>query len=157
MPLLQAIADVPEAVLHRGVAHLQAAEFLYETRLFPEPDYTFKHALTHEVAYSSLLLERRRGLHARLVEALEALARDQVAEQVERLAHHALRGAVWAKAVTYCQQAGARAHGRAAFHEAVAFFEQALQALAHLPKDSDTRGLAIDLRLALGRSLYILG
>jgi predicted ATPase len=74
LPLLQAIADVPEATLHRGLAHLQAAEFLYETRLFPEPEYTFKHALTHEVAYSSLLLERRRGLHARLVEALEALA-----------------------------------------------------------------------------------
>src|SRR5215813_5785713 len=62
--LLRAIADLPEEALHRGLAHLQAAEFLYETRLFPEPEYTFKHALTHEVAYSSLLLERRRGLHA---------------------------------------------------------------------------------------------
>ena len=157
LPLLQAIADVPEAVLHRGVAHLQAAEFLYETRLFPEPDYTFKHALTHEVAYGSLLLERRRVLHARLVEALEALARDQVAEQVERLAHHALRGEVWDKAVTYCQQAGARAHDRAAFREAVAAFEQALQALAHLPEDGDTGVLAIDLRLALDRPLNALG
>jgi class 3 adenylate cyclase len=61
--LLQAIADVPEAALHRGLAHLRAAEFLYETCLFPELEYTFKHALTHEVAYNSLLLERRRGLH----------------------------------------------------------------------------------------------
>ena len=151
--LLRAIADVPEAVLHRGLAHLQAAEFLYETRLFPEPEYTFKHALTHEVAYGSLLLERRRVLHARLVEALEALAPERVAEQVERLAHHALRGEVWDKAVTYCQQAGARAYDRAAFREAVASFEQALQALAHLPEDGDTRGLAIELRLALGGSL----
>ena len=124
------------------------AEFLYETRLFPEPEYTFKHALTHEVAYGSLLLERRRGLHARLVEALEALAPERVAEQVERLAHHALRGEVWDKAVTYCQQAGARAYDRAAFREAVASFEQALQALAHLPEHGDTRVLAIDLRLA---------
>ena len=107
--LLRAIADLPEAALHRGLAHLQAAEFLYETRLFPEPEYTFKHALTHEVAYGSLLLERRRVLHARLVEALEALAPDRAAEQVDRLAHHALRGEVWDKAVTYCQQAGARA------------------------------------------------
>jgi class 3 adenylate cyclase/tetratricopeptide (TPR) repeat protein len=155
--LLQAIADVPEAVLHRGLAHLQAAEFLYETRLFPEPEYTFKHALTHEVAYSSLLLERRRGLHARLVEALEALASDRVAEQVERLAHHALRGESWDKAVTYCQQAGAKAYDRAAFREAVAAFEQALQALAHLPEDGDTRGLALDLRLALGNPLFRLG
>src|SRR2546429_5582101 len=92
--LLRAIADVPESALHRGLTHLQAAEFLYETRLFPEPEYTFKHALTHEVAYGSLLLERRRGLHAHIVEALEAFASDRVAEQVERLAHHALRGEV---------------------------------------------------------------
>ena len=153
LPLLQAIADLPEVTLHRGLAHLQAAEFLYETRLFPEPEYTFKHALTHEVAYGSLLLERRRGLHARIVEALEALAPERGAEQVERLAHHALRGEVWDKAVTYCQQAGARANDRAAFHEAVAAFEQALQALAHLPEHGDTRGLAIELRLALAFSL----
>ena len=157
LPLLQAIAEGPEAALHRGLAHLQAAEFLYETRLFPEPEYTFKHALTHEVAYGSLLLERRRVLHARLVEALEALAPERVAEQVERLAHHALRGEVWDKAVTYCQQAGARANDRAAFREAVAYFEQALQALAHLPEHGDTRVLAIDLRLALGGPLTALG
>ena len=157
LPLLQAIADLPEAALHRGLAHLQAAEFLYETRLFPEPEYTFKHALTHEVAYNSLLLERRRGLHGRLVEALEALAPERVAEQVERLAHHAVRGEVWAKAVTYCQQAGARAFDRAAFREAVAAFDQALQALAHLPEPGDTRGLAIEFRLALGRALRVLG
>src|SRR4029434_885254 len=155
--LLRAIADVPEAALHRSLAHLQAAEFLYETRLFPEPEYTFKHALTHEVAYGSLLLERRRVLHARLVEALEALAPDRAAEQVERLAYHALRGEVWDKAVTYCQQAGARAWYRGAFREAVAAFEQALQALAHLPEDGDTRWLALDLRLALGDPLSALG
>ena len=166
-PLLQAIAELPEEALHRGLAHLQAAEFLYETRLFPEREYTFKHALTHEVAYSSLLLERRRGLHARIVEALEALAGERMAEQVDRLAHHALRGEVWAKAVTYCRQAGARAFDRAAFGEAVAAFEQALQALSHLPKDGDTGVLAIELRLALegplralaehGRNLALLG
>src|SRR5207253_989166 len=155
--LLRAIADVAEETLHRGLAHLQAAEFLYETRLFPEPEYTFKHALTHEVAYGSLLLERRRVLHAHIVEALEALAPDRVAEQVERLAHHALRGEVWDKAVTYCQQAGARAFDRAVCREAVAAFEQALQALEHLPEPGDTRGLALELRLALGRPLTALG
>src|SRR4029453_5105763 len=101
--LLRAIADLPDEALHRGLAHLQAAEFLYETRLFPAPEYTFKHALTHEVAYGSLLVERRRRLHARLVEALEAPAPGRVAEQVERLAHHAVRGEVWDKAVAYCR------------------------------------------------------
>jgi class 3 adenylate cyclase len=74
VPLLAAIAELPEAALHRNLAHLQAAEFLYETRLVPERVYTFKHALTHEVAYSSLLLEQRRLLHARIVKAIEALA-----------------------------------------------------------------------------------
>jgi class 3 adenylate cyclase/tetratricopeptide (TPR) repeat protein len=156
-PLLQAIADMPEAAFHRGLAHLQASEFLYETRLFPEPEYTFKHALTHEVAYGSLLLERRRVLHARLVEALEGLGGDRVAEQAERLAHHALRGELWDKAVTYCQQAGARADDRAAPRAAAASFEQALQALAHLSEHGDTRVRAIELRLALAPSLNQLG
>jgi tetratricopeptide (TPR) repeat protein len=157
LPLLQTIADVPEATLHRSLVHLQAAEFLYETRLFPEQEYTFKHALTHEVAYGSLLLERRRALHARIVEALETLAPERGAEQVERLAHHALRGEVWDKAVTYCQQVGIRANTRAAFHEAVAAFEQALQALAHLHEPDNTRGLAIELRLAVDGPLTALG
>ena len=60
LPLLQVTAELSEEALHRGLAQLQAAEFLYETRLFPDHAYTFKHALTHEVAYSSLLQERRR-------------------------------------------------------------------------------------------------
>src|SRR5262249_54561805 len=141
----------------RGLAYLQATEFLYETRLFPAPEYTFKHALTHEVAYGSLLLERRRGLHARLVEALEALASERGAEQGDRLAHHGLRGEVWDKAVPYCQQAGARAHARAAFREAAIYFEQALQSLVYLPESGDTRGLAIDLRFSLGLDLRALG
>jgi tetratricopeptide (TPR) repeat protein len=155
--LLQVLAEQPEEHLQQNLVHLQAAEFLYETRLFPEPEYIFTHALTHEVAYGSLLLERRRGLHARLVEAIEALAPDRAAEQVERLAHHALRGEVWDKAVTCCQQVGARAYDRAAFREAVAAFDQALQALAHLPDHRDTWGRAIDLHHALGGVLGALG
>jgi predicted ATPase len=157
LPLLQAIADIPEDALHRGLAYLQATEFLYETRLFPEAEYTFKHALTHEVAYGSLLQERRRGLHGRLVEAIEALAPDRVVEQVERLAHHALRGEVWGKAVTYCQQAGKKALARSAHREAVVAFEQALGALQHLPESRAMGEQAIDLRLALDFALWRLG
>jgi class 3 adenylate cyclase/tetratricopeptide (TPR) repeat protein len=156
-PLLQTIADLPEAVLHRGLAHLQAAEFLYETRLFPEQEYMFKHALTHEVAYGSLLQERRRTLHARIVEALEGLAGERVAEQVERLAYHALRGEVWAKALAYGRQAGEKALARSAYREAMGYFEQALSALAHLRETRDTREQAIDLRLALRTALYPSG
>ena len=108
LPLLQAIAELPEETLHRGLAHLQAAEFLYETHLFPECIYTFKHALTHEVAYGSLLQERRRVLHARVVAGLEGLYSDRLDEQVERLAQHALRGEVWDKALHYCRQGAPR-------------------------------------------------
>ena len=134
LALLQAMAEVPEEPLRLGLTHLQAAEFLYETRLFPEIEYTFKHALTQQVAYETLLQERRRALHARIVEALEALAGERVAEQVERLAHHALRGEVWDKALAYCRQAGEKAMARSAYREAVGYFEQALSALPHLPE-----------------------
>jgi tetratricopeptide (TPR) repeat protein len=153
MPLLQAIAELPEAAFHHGLVHLQAAEFLYETRLFPEQAYTFKHALTHEVAYGGLLQARRRGLHARIVEVLEVLAGDHVPEQVERLAHHALRGEVWDKTLAYCRQAGEKAMARSAHREAVEYFEQALRALAHLPERRDRHEQAIDLRLVLGTAL----
>jgi class 3 adenylate cyclase/tetratricopeptide (TPR) repeat protein len=151
--LLQAIAEAPDEALRVGLAHLQAAEFLYETRLFPELEYTFKHALTHEVAYGSLLLERRRVLHARIVEALEALAGERVAEQVDRLAHHALRGEVWEKALAYGRQAGEKAMARSAHREAVGSFEQALSALPHVPETHDMREQAVDLRLALWTAL----
>ena len=156
-PLLTAIADLPDTDLHRHLANLQAAEFLYETRLFPEPEYTFKHALTHEVAYGSLLQERRRVLHARIVEALEAPAGERLTEQVERLAHHALRGEVWDKALVYCRQAGEKALTRSAYREAVGSFEQALSALPHLPETRATCEQAIDLRLALRSAFNPLG
>ena len=87
--LLQGVAELSEENLRRELGHLQAAEFIYETRLFPDLEYTFKHALTHEVAYGSLLQDRRRALHARIVEAIEKLYSDRLTEQIERLAHHA--------------------------------------------------------------------
>ena len=147
----------PRTELRRGLAHLQAAEFLYETSLFPELEYTFKHALTHEVAYGSLLQERRRALHARIVEAIERLYADRLTEQVERLAQHAFRGEVWDKAVAYCRQAGAKAFARSALREAVACFEQALAALTHLPESRATQEQAIDLRLRPANALWPLG
>jgi len=157
VPLLQAIAELPEASLHRGLEHLQTAEFLYEMRLFPEQVCTFKHALTHEVAYSSLLHERRRILHARIAETMEEMAGDRVAEQVECLAHHALRGEAWAKALAYCRQAGEKAMTRSAHREAVEYYEQARNALTHLPETRDRREQALTLLLALRSALGPLG
>jgi class 3 adenylate cyclase/tetratricopeptide (TPR) repeat protein len=154
-PLLLPIAEVPEEELQRGLAHLQAAEFLYETSLYPEREYIFKHALTHEVAYGSLLQGRRRMLHARIVETIETLYRDRLTDQVERLAHHALQGEVWDKAVAFFQQAGEKAMARSARREAVGYFEQALDALTHLSETRETREQAIDVRLALRSALQL--
>jgi tetratricopeptide (TPR) repeat protein len=156
-PLLQAIADTPDEALYRSLAHLQAAEFLYETSLFPERAYTFKHALTHEVASGNLLHERRRALHARIVEALETLVGDRRDDQVERLAQHALRGEVWDKALTYGRQAGDKAQTRSAYREAVTFYEQALVARDALPDSRAATEQAIDLRLGLRTVLAALG
>ena len=157
LALLQAIADCSEEALHRSLTQLQGAEFLYETRLFPEREYTFKHALTHEVAYSSLLQERRRVLHARIVAALEELYADRLAEQVDRLAHHALRARCGTRPWPACRQAGTNAITHSAYREAVTYFEQALSALQRLPASPDTHAQAIDLRLDLRSALFPLG
>ena len=155
--LLQAIADEPEETVGSGLSTLQAAEFLYEARLFPDLEYTFRHALTHEVAYDGLLHDRRRALHARIVDTIEALYPDRLAEHVDRLAHHAFRGEVWEKAARYLHQAGTKAAGRLAYREAIARFEQALVALTHLPNDPDRIGQAIDLRFDIRNALVPLG
>jgi tetratricopeptide (TPR) repeat protein len=155
--LLQAIGEAPEAALREGLARLQGAEFLYETSLFPDLEYTFKHALTHEVAYGSLLQERRRALHAQIVAAIETRYADRLAEQVERLAHHAVRGELWEQAVIYLRQAGAKAQAQSAHREAVGYLDQALEALGHLPVSRQTLAQAVDLRLDLRPSLTQLG
>jgi tetratricopeptide (TPR) repeat protein len=155
--LLQAVVEEDDMVLRQGLAHLQATEFLYETHLLPEHKYTFKHVLTQEVAYDSLLREQRCALHGRVIHAIEGLATDRGAEQVERLAYHALQGEVWEKAVLYFRQAGARAVARSANQEAVTCFEQALAALRQFPQSRATAELAIALRFDLRNALTLLG
>jgi class 3 adenylate cyclase/tetratricopeptide (TPR) repeat protein len=156
-PVLQAIAEAPEDVLRHSLATLQAGEFLRETRLFPDLEYTFKHALTHEVAYGGLLQDRRRALHARIVEAIEALYPDRLAEHVDRLAHHAFRGEVWEKAVPYLRRSGARAAERAAHRAAAACLEQALSALQRIPVTREVQEESIDVRIDLRLSYWLSG
>ena len=155
--VLTAVSEVSADVLAEGLARLQAAEFLYETSLFPDAEYTFKHALTHEVAYGSLLQDRRRALHARAIAAIEGLYPERLAEHVERLAHHALRGEAWDKAVAYLRQAGGKAMERSAYREAAAGFEQALDALRHVPESRERTEHAIDLHLDAGSTLVTTG
>jgi class 3 adenylate cyclase/tetratricopeptide (TPR) repeat protein len=151
--LLHAVMEAAQDAVQQGLAHLQAAEFLYETRLFPDPEYTFKHALTHEVTYGSLLQERRKALHVRIVSAIERSYADRLTEHVEGLAHHAVRGAMWERAVRYLRQAGEKAVARSANREAIALFEQALAALQQLAESPETLSEALDIRIALGPCL----
>jgi class 3 adenylate cyclase/tetratricopeptide (TPR) repeat protein len=156
LALLQAIAEPAEDELHAAIGRLQAAEFLYEAGLFPDLEYTFTHALTHEVAYGSLLQERRRTLHGQIVATIERRYPDRLAEHLDRLAHHAFRGEAWGKAVTYLRQAGAKAFARSAYREALAYFEQALAALTHLPETRETQEQAVDPRFDLRNALFPL-
>jgi tetratricopeptide (TPR) repeat protein len=149
--------SINEEDLRRGLAHLQTAEYLYEASLFPALEYTFKHALTHEVSYGSLLQERRKALHGRIVTAIEMLYPNRLAEHIERLVHHAQRGDRWDKVVSYGRQAGHKGVARSANREAVTFFEQALSALEHLPETRETLEQAVDLRLDLRQPLLPLG
>jgi DNA-binding NtrC family response regulator/tetratricopeptide (TPR) repeat protein len=155
--LLLAVARLPEATLRAGLTRLRGGEFLYETRLVPEPEYTFKHALTHEVVYDGLLHERRRELHARTVDAIETLHRDLLGGESERLAHHALRGELWEKAVHYLRQAGLKATARSALADARVWFEQALGVLDRLPETSSTLEEALETRLELWLVLNLVG
>jgi predicted ATPase len=135
---------------------LQASEFLHQTHIFPDSEYTFKHALTHEVAYASILRPRRRDLHARIAEAIERLHPDQT-PYAERLAYHASAGEAWEKAVLYFRQAGAKALARSAHRHATSHFEEALAALQHLRETRQVLEQAIDLRFDLRNSLHPIG
>jgi tetratricopeptide (TPR) repeat protein len=155
--LLQALAEVSDEQLRQGLVDLQAGEFLYEVSVFPDVEYTFKHALTHEVAYGGVLQERRRSLHACIVEAMERLYADRLPEHLERLAQHALRGEVWEKAVRYCHQAGAKALERSANRQAVECFDQVLTAMKHVPTTRETLEQGVDVRFELRNALHALG
>jgi class 3 adenylate cyclase/tetratricopeptide (TPR) repeat protein len=155
--LLSTVADEPEDVVDHALAHLQAAELLYQTKLVPDLEYTFKHALTHQVAHGSLLQDRRRTLHARVVAAIESRYADRLGEHIEQLARHAWDGGLWNAAVAYSRDAGVKAHGRSAFREAVFWFERALEALGQVQESRESHEAAIDLHLAARNALVPLG
>ena len=155
--VLQAIAGVAAEAVRRGLAHLEGLEFVHESGGSAEPEYTFKHALTHEVAYGSVAEDERSSLHARILHELERLYGERIGEHLDHAAHHAVRGAVWDKAFAYLRRAGVKAYADGAHREAVACFERALAALGQLPPTSEQIGRAIDLRFELRTALLPLG
>jgi class 3 adenylate cyclase/tetratricopeptide (TPR) repeat protein len=157
LALLHAISGLTEDDLGGLLGNLQDAEFLYAAQLFPDLQYRFKHAFTHDVTYSGVLRHRRRDIHAHVVDAIEALYVDRLGEQVGRLAHHAVRGELKEKAVHYLRQAGGRAAARSALSDARTWFEQALDVLKSLPESHATMEQAFEIGLELRSVLRQLG
>jgi class 3 adenylate cyclase/tetratricopeptide (TPR) repeat protein len=157
LDLLHAISGLTHGELERLLSDLQDAEFLYAVQLFPQSQYRFKHAFTHDVTYSGVLRERRRDIHARIVGAIETLYADRLGDQVDRLAHHAVRGELKEKAVHYLQQAGGKAAARMALADARTWLEQALEILKSLPESPATMEQAFDIRLELRSVLRLVG
>jgi class 3 adenylate cyclase/pimeloyl-ACP methyl ester carboxylesterase len=130
LAVLEEVADLSEEAVRERLGELQFAEMLYETSLFPDVAYTFKHALTHEMAYGSMLRETRRTLHRRVGEAIEATYPDRLAELAEALADHFERGEVWAQAARYALDAAEKAKSRYAYRVGMQYARRALNAAA---------------------------
>ena len=153
LPLLQSITERSEESLQQDLAHLQAAEFLYETRLVPEPHYTFKHVLTQEVTYQSLLRQTCQQYHARIAQVLEAEFPTVALAQPELVAQHYTEAGLLEQAILYWQRAGQQASNRSANTEAVQHLTTGLRLLARLPATLVRTQQELDLQIALGSAL----
>jgi tetratricopeptide (TPR) repeat protein len=154
--LLRRVAEATDRV-ERALSDLKALEFVYEKMGVADLEYVFKHVLTQDVAYESILHARRRDLHGRIGDTIEELYADRLEERVEELAHHFVRGDVWSKAARYARQAGDRAAALCTDARAVEFYEQALAALGRLPETPETGRLGVDVRLAMRAPLWRSG
>ncbi len=140
--------------LEAMLAELQLAEFIYEQPAVGDLEYTFKHALTHDVAYDSLLVERRRLLHGRIGAALESIYAESLDDHLAELAHHYARSGNPRKALEYCLRAVRQCEVRGSFAEAVAQFETGLEQLQKLADDDQRAELELDLRNAVMTALF---
>ncbi len=150
LSLLKQVVDKSEDDLFRLLSHLQTAEFIYEQSAFPEPEYVFKHALTQEVAYNSLLLERRKVLHERTGQAIETLYHSRLEDHYSELAHHYSRSGNTQKAIAYLQLAGQQAGQRSVYTEAISHLAAALDLLKTLPDAPERVRQELMLQVALG-------
>ena len=157
LTLLQPIAEAPEDVLRGRLHSLQAAEFLYEVRLFPELEYTFKHALSQEVAYQSLPLEKRRLYHGQIADALEVLFADRLSEKLDLLAYHYQQSGDAEKALGYLTAAAKRAVSRFAAEEANRYYGDVMLCLDSLPSTAERERQRIDLSLEQMDMVWVLG
>jgi predicted ATPase len=150
LSLIHQMIPGPEEELYRLLASLQRKEFLYEQPAFPETEYIFKHALTQEVAYNSVLHERRKALHEQTAWAIEALYSDNLDERYSDLAHHYSRSGNTQKAVEYLGLAGQQAAQRSANSEAITHLTAALELIKTLPSTLERDQQELALQIALG-------
>lgn len=138
-----------------SLVELKAVELIYERSLYPELAYMFKHALTHDVAYTSLLLERRKTLHGVVADAIEDLYQDRLVEHYETLAHHYEQAERWDKAFEYLVKSGEKSLAAFSPAQAVGFFGRTL-AIAARTDASPQPGSLIPVYHGLGQALYLL-
>ena len=151
--LIRKVTGKRDDELERMLGDLQLGEFIYEQPALPDVEYTFKHALTHEVAYGSVLNERRKPLHERTAQALESLFAGKLDDHLQDLARHYSRSGNTIKAIHYLQMAGEQAARRCAHEEATGLFNSALEMLAREPDGHERMRREVELRLALIGSL----
>ncbi|HEY5864956.1 MAG TPA: hypothetical protein VI542_05310, partial [Candidatus Tectomicrobia bacterium] len=156
LPLLQAVTEAPEDAMHRDLGHLQAAEFLYETYAPTALAYTFKHVLTQEVTYQSLVRHVRQQYHERIAQVLEERFPEVAETQPALLAQHYMEAERNAQAIPYWQRAGQRAVERSANHEAVSHFTKGLELLNSHPETPERTQQELELQLALGPLLRMI-
>jgi class 3 adenylate cyclase/predicted ATPase len=155
LSLVQRVVQQPEAELYRVLSSLQRKEFLYEQPAFPEPEYLFKHALTQEVAYGTVLQEQRKRLHERTAQAIEALFAARLEDHYSELAHHYSRSGNTEKAIEYLHKAGQQAVQRSAYSEATHHFTQGIALLQTLPETEDRTRCEILAQTLLGNVLMV--
>lgn len=136
--ILQAISGMRKN-LKSQLLNLQGLEFIYEKSLFPELEYIFKHALTQEVAYNSLLSNRRKEIHKRIGNAIEELYAENLEEFYEVLAYHYSKAEAFEKACQYLKLSGKKATRSHALWEAYAFYKEAVELLKKLPETEERK------------------
>src|SRR4029077_18074679 len=151
--LVQRVTRKPEHELERMLSRLQTGEFIYEQPATGDVEYTFKHALTQEVAYNALLVERRKLLHERAGMALESMFAGQLDDHLDELAHHYNRSDNVAKAVEYLGRAGQQALQRSAYADAISSLSGAINLVHNLQDRPERIRRELLLRLALGPAL----
>jgi class 3 adenylate cyclase/tetratricopeptide (TPR) repeat protein len=154
--VLQSVGEISPDEIRQSLGRLQSSELLYEMRLFPDLEYSFKHALIHDVAYKMLPHDRRLALHNASLAAGEEYYADRLGEKADWLAFHACHAKAWDRAVTHLRAAATRSVARSANRVAADHLENALIAANHL-SDPDQKFLAIDLRIELRHALTPLG